>query len=130
MRATIPAAAAGATTNTKLPPVHRPMRLTKVEYTAISTLVGQATNFRRLQLFNRGQDPPGSGTKLVAQLDFNAATQVAGAQEARDVPLVFASLPAGNAQHVLAEGDVLELVSSPAGSGLADPGGTLITTES
>lgn len=130
MRAIIPAAAAAATTNTKLAPAPRPLRLTKVEYTPSSTLTGQATNFRRLQLINRGQDPPGTGTKVVAQLDFNAATIVAGVAEARDIPLVFASLPAGQASaHQLAEGDVLELVSSPVGSGLADPGGSLVTTE-
>jgi hypothetical protein len=129
VKVTIPAAAAGATTNTKFPPARQQQRLTKVEYRPVTALTGAATNFRRHQLFNRGQDPPGSATKLLAQLDYSAATVVAGAGEARDTPLQFASQPAGNAVHIINEGDVMELVSSPVGSGLADPGGQLITTE-
>jgi hypothetical protein len=129
MRAIIPAAAAAATTNTRLPAAHRHMRLTKVEYIPNATMTGAAAG-RRLQVVNRGQDPPATGTKVVAQLDLNAGTVVAGVQEARDIPLTFASLPAASATaHQLAEGDVLELISSPLGGGMADPGGQLITTE-
>ena len=73
----------------------------------------------------RGRPLGQLGEPLVADV-----ARVAGVREARDIPLTFASLPAGSAvAHELAEGDVLELISSPLGAGMADPGGQLITTD-
>lgn len=118
-----PAVAAAASQSTPLPAAHRPYRLTKVEYVPAAQLTGQATNFRTVRLVNTT-----AGSKTLAELAFSAATVAAAIREGRDIPLVFASLPAGNAAHLVNEGDVLEWQSVPTGTGLADPGGVVIIT--
>src|SRR6266540_2145900 len=115
----VPAVAAAASVETVLGTASRDYEITAVKYVPASTLTGQATNFRRLQLINKG--PAGSGSKVVATKDFISGIN-APANEVTDIT------KQGNP--VVREGDILAWQSNAVGTGLADPGGTMLVTES
>jgi hypothetical protein len=101
----------------------RAFRVTKVEYEPDAQLTGQATNFRTVQLVNKG--PTGALTAVLAQFAFDAAADIARLRQARDIPL----LNPTEGTPVVREGDQLQWESVPTGTGLADPGGTVYVSE-
>jgi hypothetical protein len=119
-RVTIPAAAAAASTTTALPAAHRRYRITGVSYEPETTLTGQATNFRTVRIVNKG--PAGALTIVLAELAFSAAGTIARARQARTIPL----LNTAEGPPLIREGDVVQVESVPTGTGLADPGGTVL----
>jgi hypothetical protein len=85
-------------------------------YIPNAAITGANTNTRRLRVINRGQD--GTGTTVVAELQFNAGVNAAAGDE-RALTLQ----AAGTLE--LATGDVLALESAAVGTGIADPGGVV-----
>lgn len=82
---------------------------------------GDDTNTRTFQLVNKGQD--GSGTTVIAELLLpNANNAVAFDAE----PFTIDTDPA--ATNDVAAGDVLALVETTPGTGVANPGGLLLVT--
>lgn len=79
-----------------------------------ATITGAATNNRRLDLVNKKQD--GSGTTVVATLQFNSGVN-ASAFDSKAL-----TLSSTASDLVVADGDVLALVSTHVGTGIADPG--------
>lgn len=91
-----------------------------VTYTPDAAITGANTNYRSVRLRNRGA--AGSGTTVVAELDFTSGVNATAFDE-KTVPL------SGTAANlVLAEGDILEWFSDATGTGLADPGGLVRVT--
>ncbi len=91
--------------------------VTRAAYIPSAAITGAATNNRTVSVTDRG--PAGTGSTVVATLNFAAGTNAA-ADAAKAVPL--AATPAT----IVAQGDVLTFDSVPAGTGIADPGGTAI----
>lgn len=91
-----------------------------VSFIPKAAITGQATNTRKVELFNRGL--AGSGTTLVATIQYNSGVNAV----ADDENAVTLSGTAANL--VVAEGDVLEWVSTAVASGLVDPGGVVRVT--
>jgi len=94
--------------------------VTGVTYAASVAITGAATNTRKLTLYNRKQD--GTGTTVVATLQFNSGTNAA----AYDETAITLSGTAANL--AVAAGDVLAWQSDSVGTGLADPGGLVTIT--
>lgn len=94
----------------------------KVEYVPLSAITGAATNNRTLSLINKGQ--AGSGTTVVASLNFGNGTNATAANE------VALTLSVTAADLVIAEGDTLVWRSLHIGTGIADPGGLARVTTS
>lgn len=92
--------------------------VTKASYIPAAAVTGAATNNRVLTIVNRGQD--GTGTTVVATLTFGNGVNAAAYDE-KDFTL---SVVAGAT--TVAEGDVLEVRSGVNGTGIADPGGTVV----
>jgi len=86
-----------------------------VTYTPSADITGAATNNRRFQLINKGQD--GNGTTVVATLSFGSGTNASDFDETT-IPLT-----ATVADRSVATGDVLAWFSDSVGTGIADPGG-------
>lgn len=95
--------------------------VTGVTYIPKSAITGADTNTRKVEVYNR---KTGSGTTLVAGIQYNAGVNAAADTENA------VTLSATPANLVVAEGDVLEFVSTHIGTGLADPGGHVIVTVS
>ena len=94
--------------------------VTGVTYTPDAAITGANTNTRRVALLNKGDD--GSGTTIVAELQFNSGVDaVAGDEEAITLSATAANLD-------VAAGDVLAWESEAVGTGLADPGGLVQVT--
>lgn len=94
--------------------------ISAVTYTPEAAITGVDTNTRRLELINRGQ--AGAGTTVVATLQFDDGVDgVANDEKALALSGTAANL-------VVAAGDILELVSTAPGTGLADPGGRVQVT--
>jgi hypothetical protein len=92
-----------------------PGTVTAVTYSPDATITGAATNNRTVSLVNKGQ--AGSGTTVVATLNFASGTNATGGDE-KAIPL------SGTAANlVVASGDVLEWQSTHIGTGITDPGG-------
>lgn len=91
-----------------------------VTYIPTATITGAATNNRTISVVNRGQD--GSGSTVVASLNFAAGTNAPGFDEKAITLSVVANAT------TVAAGDVLELRSAAVGTGIADPGGTAFIT--
>lgn len=89
--------------------------VTKVSYIPKTGITGANTNTRAVRLRNKGQS--GTGTTVVAELQFDAGVNAAAFDE-KAVPL---SSTQGNL--VVAAGDVLAWFSDAVGTGMADPGG-------
>lgn len=94
--------------------------VTAVTYYPGSTRAGANTNSRTLNLYNRNNST-GAGTTLVATLAL-----VSGVDLTDNVAKVIA-LSGTPANLVVAAGDVLEFESLAVGTGIADPGGVLVT---
>lgn len=78
-------------------------------------ITGAATNNRKYAIVNKGQ--AGAGSTEAAALEFASGVNSA-AYDAKDL-----TLSATPANLVVAQGDVLVLVSTAPGTGIADPGG-------
>lgn len=85
-----------------------------------ATITGANTNTRKYELVNKGQ--AGAGTTVVATLQFNSGVN---ATNFDSKALTLSSTPA---DLVVVDGDVLALVSTAVGTGLADPGGLVKVT--
>lgn len=94
--------------------------VTAVTYTPVAAITGAATNNRTFSVVNHLQD--GTGATSVASLNFANAVNAAAFDE-KVIPL---SGVAGAT--TVAAGDVLEGKSLHIGTGIADPGGTLVIT--
>jgi hypothetical protein len=86
-----------------------------VSYTPEAAVTGDNTNKRTLTLVNKGQ--AGAGSTVIATLDF-----VTGANGVAFDEKAFTLSAVASATNVAA-GDVLAVVETVAGSGLANPGG-------
>lgn len=94
--------------------------VTAVKYVPNTTITGAATNTRKHDLLNKGQD--GSGSTNAASLQYNNGVN-APAFDAKDITL------SGTAANLaVVAGDVLAFASTHVGTGLADPGGTVEVT--
>ncbi len=89
--------------------------VTGVTFTPEANVTGDATNNRVLTLVNKGSD--GNGTTVVATLTFGAANNANDFDE-KDFVL---SAVAGAVD--VAQGDILAVVETHGGTGLANPGG-------
>lgn len=112
MRVVTPAAAAGATQNTDLPPCQAPGKLVEAVYVPSAAITVNATNYRRVRLVNTSR-----GNQALATKDFSSGS--AAANTAIPVPVAAGDPP------FVSEGDVLRVESTPVGTGQADPGGQL-----
>ncbi len=86
--------------------------VTAVTFTPEADVVANATNYRTLTLTNKGAD--GNGTTVAATLAFSAGGTRADFDET-------AFTLSGTT--TVAEGDILAVVETVAGTGLANPGG-------
>lgn len=116
------AIAAGADGSTTVGEAPHAGTVTRAAYIPTTAVTGANTDTRTITLVNRGQ--AGAGTTVVATLALTSGVNVS-ADDAKDMTL---SAVAGAT--TVAEGDVLELVSTHAGNGLADPGGSASVTVS
>lgn len=94
--------------------------VTGVTFSFDAAVTGDATNNRTLVVRNAGQD--GTGTTTVATLAFGAGVNAAAGDE------VAATLSGTPANLNVAAGDVLEVVETHGGTGLANPGGVVEVT--
>lgn len=94
--------------------------VTAVEYVPEAAITGAATNNRTVSLINKGQ--AGSGTTVVASLNFGNGVNAAAADEKAITLSVTA------ADLVLAAGDTLLWRSLHIGTGITDPGGLIRVT--
>jgi hypothetical protein len=122
MRVNVPGrAAAAATLVSPLGPAGRSFRVSAVEYLPAADVTGVATNSLTLQLVNGG--PDGSLALIVAQLALVAGVN-ATRRQAKPV-----TLTATNGAPVVLEDDQLRWESVKVGTGLTDPGGTVLVSE-
>jgi hypothetical protein len=79
-----------------------------------ATITGANTNTRKYELINKGQT--GAGSTVVASIQFDSGVNAPGFDSKA------LTLSATPANLVVADGDVLALVSTSVGTGIADPG--------
>lgn len=91
-----------------------------VTYAPVAAITGAATNNRTVSVVNKGQT--GVGTTVVASLNYAAAVNAVAFDENT------ITLSAVANATTVASGDVLALLSTHIGTGIADPGGTLFVT--
>lgn len=89
--------------------------VTDVSYTPEAAITGDNTNKRTLTLVNKGQS--GAGSTVIATLDFVTGVNGVAFDEKPATLSVVASAT------VVASGDIIALVETVAGTGLANPGG-------
>ena len=94
--------------------------VTAVTFTPEAAVTGDNTNTRSLLLHNKGQ--AGSGTTVVATLAFTTGNNGVAFDEKAFVLSVVAGAT------TVAEGDILAVVETVAGTGLANPGGRVEVT--
>jgi hypothetical protein len=94
--------------------------VTAASFTPEAAITGDNTNTRTLTLRNTGQ--AGAGTTTVATLAFTTGNNGVAFDEKAF------TLSGTPANLVVAEGDVLTVVETVAGSGLANPGGRVEVT--
>lgn len=85
-------------------------------YTPTANITGAATNNRKLEIINKGQD--GNGAVVLATLDFNSGAVTA--LDYDEKPMVLTSTLAD--RNVVA-GDIISVHDTAPGTGIADPGG-------
>lgn len=100
--------------------VKRAGNVTSVTYAPNADITGAATNNRKFDLINKGQD--GNGTTVIATLTF-ANTVNASDFDEKVIPV--SGTPANVA---VAEGDILAWFSDAINTGIADPGGLVTVT--
>lgn len=113
--AVVPGSAAAATDSHVVSEAPFGGVVSSVSYTPKAAAIGDAINKRIFTLVNKGQT--GAGTTVVATLDLAAGVNLVAFDEKQFT----VSAVAGAANVV--EGDILALVSTAAGTGVADPGG-------
>lgn len=113
---------AGNSQNTVTAIASRDGVVASVTYTPITAITGANTNTRSVSLVNKGN--AGAGTNVIATLQFNS-----GVNASACVP-VAVPLSGTPANLVVAPGDVLQWQSTAVGTGIADPGGLVVTTTS
>jgi hypothetical protein len=122
MRVNVPGrAAAAATLVSTLGPAGRSFRVGAVEYLPAADVTGVATNSLTVQLVNGG--PDGSLSLVVAQLALVAGVN-ATRRQAKPI-----TLTATNGAPIVLEDDQLRWESVKVGTGLTDPGGTVLISE-
>jgi hypothetical protein len=122
MRVNVPGrAAAAATLVSTLGPAGRSFRVSAVEYLPAADVTGVATNSLTVQLVNGG--PDGSLSLVVAQLALVAGVN-ATRRQAKPI-----TLTATNGAPIVLEDDQLRWESVKVGTGLTDPGGTVLISE-
>lgn len=99
--------------------VQRPGAINSVEFIPGWTRSGANTNFRTLNLYNRGKT--GAGTALVATLALTSGVDL--------TKFVAKVIPVTAANAAIVVGDVLEWVSSPTGTGAPDVGGRVVVQQ-
>jgi hypothetical protein len=110
-----PAVAAGADGSHALFRAPYNGKIVSASFVADAVLTGANTNTRKIALVNKGQ--AGSGTTEVAAKQFNSGVNAAAFDETA------LTLSATAADLNVVEGDILAVVSTHVGTGLADPGG-------
>jgi len=130
LTAIIPAAAAGADTETILGTVtDRAYAIAAVRYHPVSVVTGVSTNTRKIEVWNRGAG--GAGTSVLASKQFDSGVN---APALADTPITVTSAGSAGGQGGTAAnpgavavqpGDTLTVRSIHVGTGLADPGGTV-----
>ena len=94
--------------------------VTAVTFTPEAAITGDSTNTRSLLLHNKGQ--AGSGSTVMATLAFTTGNNgVAFDEKAFTLSVVAGAT-------TVAEGDILAVVETVGGSGLANPGGRVEVT--
>lgn len=124
LSATTDAVATGSDAETEIAPSPFAGAVLAATYYPDAAVTGANTNTRLLQIVNRKAD--GSGSAVVASVQFNSgtnATKAVGATLALNTPATVTPNGTGVA---IAAGDVLAFVSTHVGTGLADPGGEII----
>ena len=112
--------AAGADLTTVLGRVPEDGVVGAVTFSPAAAIAGATTNTRTLTLVNKGQD--GTGNTAVAALALVSGVNPAAADE-------YAFTLSGTPANLnVAAGDILEVTSAHASSGLADPGGFVRVT--
>jgi hypothetical protein len=91
--------------------------ISAIYFVATATLTGANTHSRTIQVVNKGQN--GLGAIVIASLAFVAGVDAAEFDEKA------LTLSGTAANLVAAEGDILAVVSTHVGDGLADPGGII-----
>lgn len=115
-----PQATAGSDLNTNLFVVASDCTVTAVTYAPVTAITGANTNTRSVSLVNKGTD--GSGTAVVATIQYNSGVNAAAADENT------VTLSATPANLLLTAGQVLQWQSTHVGTGIADPGGLVNVT--
>ena len=92
-------------------------KIVSASFVADALLTGANTNTRKIAIVNKGQ--AGAGAVEVAAKQFNSGVNAAAFDETA------LTLSATAADLVVAEGDLLAVVSTHIGTGLADPGGII-----
>lgn len=110
-----PQATAGNDLNTNVLVCPRDATITAVTYTTVTAITGANTNTRSVSLVNKLQD--GSGTTVIATLQFNSGVNTVAADEKA------ITLSATASDRNVSAGDVLQWQSTHVGTGIADPGG-------
>lgn len=113
----IPVGALGTDVDATVPIFRAPWdaEVVSVKFIPTGTLTGANANTRKHEVINAGQ--AGSGTAVVAELQYNSGVNAAAATP----KTITNSATAANLD--LTEGDVLTWKSTAPGTGIADPGG-------
>lgn len=109
----VPQGTAGTTQATVLGRARRAGILAAARFLPVGAGATSGTNYRTWTIQNRGQD--GTGTTTMATLDTSAVSNVAYDERAFTLSGTAANL-------VVAEGDIIAVVETVAGSGLAHTG--------
>jgi hypothetical protein len=117
-----PQATAGSDLNTNVWVVPSACTVTAVTYAPVTAITGANTNTRSVSLVNKGTD--GSGTTVVATIQYNSGVNAAAADENT---VTLSGTPANLS---LTAGQVLQWQSTHIGTGIADPGGLINITTS
>jgi hypothetical protein len=107
-----------ATDTFVLEPARFTGKVTAVTYTPEAAATGDNTNARTFTLVNKGA--AGSGTTVVATLALVTGVNLVASDEKA------ATVTATAADQLVTAGDVLAWVSTATGTGVVDPGGTVI----
>lgn len=118
IRAAIPATAGGADDTTPIAIAPWDFTVTKVSFLSDAAVTGANTNTRKVELRNGGAN--GAGVTVIASKQFDAGVN-AVQNDDTDV-----TLTGTVANRDGSAGDALVFASTHIGTGLADPGGTLI----
>lgn len=92
--------------------------ITAVRYITAAAITGANTNTRKVEVINKGQ--AGAGTLVAASKQFDSTVNAVAFDETAVTLSVVANAT------VVAVGDTIAFVSTHVGTGLADPGGTVL----